>query len=107
MDSTSLNLSSSQASLDGGYAQLSESSETNNTKSRYRIDAIDRAGFSGAHTLSDWQSLNQASRKAYFDEQIIFEIWTNGAISPEKVLEYALSYSIALFQKFILSSSEY
>ena len=43
------------------------------------------------------------STKAFFDEQIIFEIWTNGAISPQKALEYALSYSIALFQKFIFS----
>ena len=45
------------------------------------------------------------STKALFDEQIIFEVWTNGAISPQKVLEYALSYSIALFSNFFVDKS--
>ena len=45
------------------------------------------------------------STKALFDEQIIFEVWTNGAISPQKVLEYALSYSIALFSNFFFDKS--
>jgi DNA-directed RNA polymerase alpha subunit len=48
---------------------------------------------------------NVTSTKALFDEQNSFEVWTNGAISPQKVLEYALSYSIALFSNFFFDKS--
>ena len=37
-----------------------------------------------------------------FEEQIVFEIWTNGAISPQKALEYAMIEATKLFQNFLL-----
>jgi hypothetical protein len=46
-------------------------------------------------------SSHSDSLQVNIEEQIIFEIWTNGAISPQKALEYAIRYSINLFQKFI------
>jgi len=37
------------------------------------------------------------------EEQIVFEIWTNGSISPQKALEYAMIESTKLFQNFLLA----
>ena len=45
--------------------------------------------------------LSRHPRKEYSEEQIILEIWTNGAICPEKALKYAIQYGVNLFQKFL------
>ena len=34
-------------------------------------------------------------------EQVIFEIWTNGAISPQDAFAYGIQYAVKLFQQFL------
>ena len=35
------------------------------------------------------------------NEQIIFEIWTNGSISPQDAMAYGVQYAVKLFQQFL------